>query len=367
MHQESVIVDRIQDVPSCRELRPEEFSVWDAFVHRHPHGSPYHLSSWKTALEAAFPHIRGRFLVLNRPGANAICAGLPVYTVKSRILGNRLVSVPFAAYCDPLVENASDVSAFLANIRRDLAEAGAGRYELKTWRFTSIGSDSTFQVAQRYLHHFIPLDADPADLFRRFSATSVRHMIAKAPKHAVAVCQGHGAPFLDAFHRIHVETRVRLGLPPLPRILFESLTSSALPNPATLHFAFLRDQPVAAILSLRFRDMVAIEFAGDLPEHRKSGANQWLYWELLREACLGGYKWLSLGRTGLDSPGLRAYKLHWNAREEELCTRIVPGTSVGRHRHPFNGAAHKLSRICLRVLPRRLVTRFGEFCYRHLG
>jgi hypothetical protein len=358
---------RIEDALSWRELPPAEFSAWDAFVQRHPLGSPYHLSSWKTALEAAFPHIHGACLVATNRATGDIRAGLPVYTVQSRILGNRLVSVPFAAYCDPLIDPAEDWVGFLPAVVRTMTDFGARCYELKTWRSQSLNSMLGFQVARRYLHHFIPLDAEPGNLLRSFSATSVRHMIARTRKSGINLRHGNGPEFLDAFHRIHVDTRVRLGLPPLPKIFFESLTAASLPNPALLHFAFCGDQPAAAILSLRFRDMVAIEFAGDLPIHRKSGANQLLYWAVIRDACIDGRQWLSLGRTGFDNPGLRAYKLHWNAREEELCTRVFPGTAARQHGYQFNGMAHRLGRICLRALPKTFATRFGELCYRHLG
>ena len=89
-------------------LLPDETAEWDAFVARHPLGLVYHLSAWTRVLETAFPHIQGRFLVLKDGADGSIRAGLPVYTVKSWLLGRRVISVPFASFCDPLVSSAAE-------------------------------------------------------------------------------------------------------------------------------------------------------------------------------------------------------------------------------------------------------------------
>ena len=65
-------------------------SEWDSFVARHLWGSLYHTSEWKRVIEQAFPHIRGGFVVLREGAHGEIRAGLPVYRVKSWLLGKRL-------------------------------------------------------------------------------------------------------------------------------------------------------------------------------------------------------------------------------------------------------------------------------------
>src|ERR1700733_7670137 len=79
---------------SAQWLSQDLETEWDAFVFGHPVGSVYHTSAWKRVLEQAFPHIRGRVLVLRRADSDQIQGGLPVYKVSSWLLGNRLVSIP---------------------------------------------------------------------------------------------------------------------------------------------------------------------------------------------------------------------------------------------------------------------------------
>jgi hypothetical protein len=350
-----------------RQLQSSEYSAWDEFVHRHPLGSPYHLTSWKIWIERAFSHIRGSFLVGTTPHSNEILAGLPIYHVRSRLLGDRLVTVPFAAYCDPLLRHAEDFKAFLPEIRRWMVRDRVVRFELKTWRHPPIDSNSGFGVIKRHLHHFIPLGPDPESFLQSCSPTSVRHMIGKARKQGVRITADGGTGHLDAFYQIHVETRVRLGLPAMPMSLFASLVDPSPPNPAAIRLALLGGQPVAAILTLRFRDMLAVEYAGDLAAHRKSGASQLLYWQTIMAAFREGRTWISLGRTSLDNPGLRAYKCHWQAREEQLLTHVLSiSKEQGTGTWPVATARHLAKRI-IRVTPKRLAVWLGNACYRHLG
>ncbi|HVB58576.1 MAG TPA: hypothetical protein VNE63_19405 [Candidatus Acidoferrales bacterium] len=94
-------------------LQPDEEAAWDDFVSQHPRGLVYHRASWKRAIEQAFPHIRGRFLALRDSSTGAIRAGLPIYTVKSWLLGNRAVSVPFASFCEPLISSVAGFEQLL--------------------------------------------------------------------------------------------------------------------------------------------------------------------------------------------------------------------------------------------------------------
>jgi len=352
---------------ALRWLQPADGAAWDAFVHSHPLGSPYHLTSWRLAIERAFPHIQGGVLALTAARSRRIIAGIPIYDVRSWLLGRRLISVPFAAFCDPLLTPEIALEAFLPAIQQWMLRIRARRFVLKAWRQHPDPDTHGFKVTQRHLHQFIPLDADLESLFRSFSATAVRHMVNRAKIGGVAVVDGSDAACLEAFYQIHAATRARLGLPPLPRLLFESLTDRALPNPASIHLATRNGEPMAGALVLKFRDMVAIEYSGDNGGSRKIGANQLLYWDIIRRAHEAGCTWVSLGRTEIDNPGLRAYKARWQAREEELTTHVLHrATSSGGESH-LRSTAKRASRALLRFLPRRVAIWLGHFGYRHLG
>src|SRR5579871_1117567 len=125
----AVLPLRAMGKPSLQWLAESETAQWDAFVAGHPYGLIYHSSAWRSVLHAAFPHIRGNFLVLRNPEDGAIQAGMPVYAVKSWLLGNRVSSLPFASFCDPLIASSEqfqlmvpELEALRASSKSRLAE-----------------------------------------------------------------------------------------------------------------------------------------------------------------------------------------------------------------------------------------------------
>jgi hypothetical protein len=87
-----------------RLINPLEEPRWDAFVANHPYGWVCHLSRWGSLIERCFKHIRAHFLA-DFDERGEIVGGLPIYEVRSHLTGNRLVSIPYATLCDPLVDS----------------------------------------------------------------------------------------------------------------------------------------------------------------------------------------------------------------------------------------------------------------------
>ena len=85
---------------------------WDKFVENHPFGWICHLSGWKQVLEKSFKHMKGYYFALLDNSGN-IQAALPIFEVKSWLTGNRLVSIPFATLCDPLISKSEEMAILL--------------------------------------------------------------------------------------------------------------------------------------------------------------------------------------------------------------------------------------------------------------
>src|SRR6476661_1370625 len=115
---------------TARWLEPSDEPRWDAFVVRHRNGLIYHRGCWRRVLEEAFPHIRGRFLALVDRGTDEIVAGMPVYTVRSWLLGNRVVSLPFATFCDPLIDDEAQFEILWPHVQDLYRRVHARRIEV---------------------------------------------------------------------------------------------------------------------------------------------------------------------------------------------------------------------------------------------
>ena len=74
---------------SLRRYTPELREAWDAFVTRHPHGSPFHLIAWKQSvktLSVTLPITSPRWT----PRA-LVQAVLPLFLVENLLIGKALI------------------------------------------------------------------------------------------------------------------------------------------------------------------------------------------------------------------------------------------------------------------------------------
>lgn len=345
---------------------------WDAFVYRHPLGLVYHLSSWRRMIEQAFPHIRGRYLVLRDPGDGEIRAGLPVYAVKSWLLGNRMVSVPFASFCDPLVSSAEELRGFLPAIDHLLREQNGRSFSIRSLA-TRHDIETHFGCPESvYKHHYLPLDRSPEKMFASFAKSSICQKIQKAVRAGVTVVEVYGPKGMQTCHAILARTRRKVSRPPFPLSFFLAMERMLSSRNLRVFLALQRGEAVGCHLVLTFKDLWISEYSGNT-EGAIHGVNQLLYWETIKAAQTAGATKFSFGRTSASNTGLLAYKRRWATIEEEAGDfRVAPAQptlpQVAREaKNRETGIAHRALQFVVRRSPAPVCDMIGRFCYRHLG
>lgn len=351
-------------------LSDNEVGEWDAFVSRHPLGLVYHLSSWRRVLESAFGHIRGRFLVLT-DGGGQIQAGLPVYTVKSWLLGNRLVSVPFATVCDPLVSTKEEFNLLWGAIQQSSEKHRNRRIEIRTRRISTDCIPVPLTACDCYKHHYLPLDDSPDALFRSFHKTSIRQRVNKAVREGVTVEERGDEQSLRTLHNILTATRRKHLLPPMPFRFFQSMVRFLGADRASVYLAIQTGEPVGALLALKFKDLWTAEYSGTV-NNANPGVSPVLYWDAIQRAKSHGAAHFSFGRTKLDNRGLLDFKRRWTKLEEN-CVDFVSCEGINSeqgHASVKTGrpAPYEITlRLIMQYAPATVQKLLGDFCYRHLG
>jgi hypothetical protein len=352
-----------EDVAVCW-LTEKEFPEWDRFVTAHPHGTAYQLSGWNRFLAQMFPHIRGRILALRNPRTRQIAAGIPLYVAKSYLLGRRLVSIPFATLCDPLVNSAAQFEWLLPHILDYYRNSGCARLEIKTFRSTNLLGEAGFSKAAEFYHHFVDLPADEGALKQNFSR-NVRRWIAKAEKAGVEVKEDSSPEALVIFGSMHEDARRRLRLPPFPKGFFESMCQQLPPGVASVLVARRGGRVLTSLLSLNLGSWVIFEYLADSIEARNFTANHLLYWTAMQRGILEGRRFASFGRTSSDDSGLLKFKRSWGVTEEKLLSLVYPQTSARPGRRWISSFGRKCARFAFGIMPRPLARLVGNFCYRH--
>ena len=337
-------------------------------MEKHPQGTIYHLSGWKKVLEESFRHIKGEIITIWDEEANEIVAGIPIYYVNSIITGKRLVSAPFANFSDPLISNyeeGNSLSNYLAEI---YSQKNRSYIEVKTRQNYQFFEDAKFKASARHLHHFIPLELPPEELFKQFHKKAVRVPISKSLNNNLNLRLAKSEHDVSLFYQIYLKAHKRLGLPAIPFEFFIKLWE-VFYDSKRLELILCESDGIAigGSLLLKFKDWVFIEYGHDLFEFRNLCVNHFLDWSAIKLAHQEGYKFVSFGRTYSNNRSLVAYKEHWRATAEKLFTHIYPEASC----HNENGREASwqyrvFRKICERA-PGVFYNLISAFVYRHSG
>jgi hypothetical protein len=358
---------------SVQWLSQEQELEWEAFVLRHPLGTIYHTIEWKRVIEQAFSHIRGRFLVLREGDSGQIHCGLPIYNVRSWLLGSRVVSVPFATVCDPLVTTLKEWDALAPELERERIRTRSKKLEIRA--VASAGPfPPSFGSKSRFIHHSLPLDADFGALCKRLDKKSVRQKAEKARRAGVTILERSDIGGMLISHSLLAVNRRRLSLPPMPYHFFEAMQNNLRAEHLKIFLAYQNAKPVACHIVLIFKDKWISEYSGSA-DGVISGVNQLLYLETIRQACAQGAQKFSFGRSSIHNEGLLSYKRRWDTIEEKLTDFTLlrgPGSNTGVQVSSDVSPSEesRLYTLCKRAIakaPLPACKVIGDFCYRHLG
>ena len=348
-------------------LKQEQLTRWDAFVQKHPLGLIYHLSGWKRVLEKSFNHIHGHFLAIEDDESGEIVAGIPIFEVQSWLTGNRLVSIPFATLCDPLVSSPNDMKMIWPAIA-DLHERLGARYiEIREWGFASFDNDPNFSVLGKHKHHYLILDRRPDEIKKSFNRNCRRNIL-KAVESPLKLKVAKTENDLRDFYSLYLQTRRRLGLPPIPFKFFQALCQVFFSQEnVTLLIAQHRGTSVAGLLILKFKDLVIGEAIGDSTQYRKYRSSHFLFWNVIKLSHKEGYRKYNFGRTSQMNKGLLSFKRGWGTVEETLSDAFYPREICQEmERKESSWKYTTVKRIAERT-PNFLFHLLGKFAYRHMG
>ncbi len=346
------------------ELIPE----WDCFVASHGEGTLYHSSHWMRTLHDSFNHMEGFFVLVVDKVTGKIVGGLPVYIVKSWILGRRIVSVPFSTWCGPLVMSDSDLDMILAAVIDLKREWKARTVEIRCKADQAKAIGSGWGEGKYWLHHAVDMEGGTDTIWKKLPKKSIRHMIKRSEKLGVVVEEDVSPDGLAVFYDTLVDSRRRLRLPMIPCFYFESILAHLPRDLFTIIVARQNDEVLGAALLLFSGRVCHLELTGEKSPRKVAGAMHLVAWKAMQLGEARGCSEFSFGRSSLGSEGLIAYKRRWGSREEGLSALVYPQPSRGAVVDGTGSSfVRKVFGVGVALLPRSLYLRLGGFVYRHKG
>jgi CelD/BcsL family acetyltransferase involved in cellulose biosynthesis len=332
---------------------------WDDLVSRHDRASAFHQHGWLEALSRTYGY---KPLVLTTaPAGKPMRDGIVFCRVSSWVTGTRIVSLPFADHCEPLIDDQAELTEFLNQLQ---AERRSQR-----WRYIEIrplsqisNGQAELQPSRSYCYHELDLAPSLEQIFQGLHKDSIRRRIQHAEREGLVHETGRSESFVDQFYRLLLRTRRRHQLLPQPRAWFKNLVECMDDN-IQIRLARKDGTPIAAMMTLRHRSSVIYKYGCSDERLHNLGAMPFLFWKLIEESKALGAQKIDFGRSDWDQESLINFKDKFGS------TRKV----LNYYRYPVEATSKSAAWSELKIrqffslLPDSISSMAGRLVYRHIG
>jgi FemAB-related protein (PEP-CTERM system-associated) len=328
---------------------------WDDFVRSTAGGTFFHLSSWAKIFPAIFGHSI-HYLMARRGGE--LVGILPLVHQKSRLFGNALMAAPFLVEGGPLVRD-DEAKAALDQAAIALKHKVGAQYI----EFRSRTASRSHWQARKGLY---------ATFKRPLSANDEDNLLAIPRKQRAVVRKTLTGgltsivdPEVDSFFRVYSESVRNLGTPVFAKRYFAMLLK-VFPNDSDIVVILDNDRPVSAVLNFYFSDTVLPYYGGGTSEARRTGANDFLYWEVMRRAAAKGFTQFDFGRSKAET-GAFKFKKNWGFEPSWLeYEYFLEGGQALPEKNP-NNPKYQMAIEAWKRLPLPVANFLGPFLVPGLG
>lgn len=347
---------------TVHKLDPLQDRRWQAFIEDHPDGSVFHTTAWLEALQLTYGYRPVVFTT--SPPTGDLANGLLFCLVSSWLTRGRMVSLPFSDYCEPL--GTPEETQFLTTYLQCELDHQNWRYlEIRPLNsaLSQAGDSTGFQSTSKYWLHRLDLGSNIRELFQSLDKNSIQRRIRRAERSGIVEKCGRSKELVQDFFRLSVLTRRRHRLPPQPYVWFQNLTR-CFGDALEIRAAYKGETPIAAVLTLRFKDVVYYKYGSSDAKFHYLGAVPLLLWNAIAEAKSSNARLFDFGRTDVADVSLLAFKNKWAHEPRPLIYWKFPTSPEDATRLAWK--INFVKRV-VSYTPSRLLTLAGRLIYPHIG
>jgi hypothetical protein len=339
---------------------------WTRFIETHPSASLFHSVPWLEALRRTYGY--EPVVYTSCPPGQDLTDGIAFCRVESWLTGRRFVSVPFSDHCEPLSTDHAWRGPLI-----DALEEYARRRKFRYVELRPLQQQDDlggqFQISSTYCFHQLDLTPGVEALFRNLHKDSTQRKIHRAERERLAYQEGRSGALLNDFYFLLQLSRRRHGVPPQPRAWFSNLVQG-FGESLTIRVAYREKQPIAAILTIGYKNTLVYKFGGSDARFHNLGGMQLVLWKSIVQARRDGLQSFDLGRSDPDNSGLITFKDRWGAARS-----TIKYWTYYPERHLFAGRGWLESPVWKRRLTRRVfshapnacLSAMGRLLYKHIG
>ncbi|MEQ1889845.1 MAG: FemAB family XrtA/PEP-CTERM system-associated protein [Alphaproteobacteria bacterium] len=283
-----------------RTLDSASEAAWENFVAICPEATFFHKTGWRRVIEKSFGQ---KAYYLYAESGGEIQGILPLVHVKSMLFGSGLISTAFTVGGGTAALNEPARRALDLHAQRLCADLGAGHIE---YRGVSNVPDGWVARDDLYASFSWEIAAREEDNLKQIPRKQ-RAVVRKAIEAELACAIETD---VNNFFELFSASVHRLGTPVQSKRYFMNLLREFGPHDCDILTISAAGQPVSSVLSFYFKDAVLPYFTGGALAARQYGANDLMYWRLMRQARERGYRVFDFGRSKAGT-GPYSFKKNW--------------------------------------------------------
>lgn len=320
--------------------------------------SIYHSRIWKELVEDVFNHTAVYLAVID---SEKLIDVLPLFLIKDKLLGKKLVSTPYEGCNGGFTSNSVEARKMLIEKTLELA------YKMNV-KYLEIRSSNPIDELQQYgfieKKPFIISEAPLLSLDENWKNLSPKHRrnVRIAQKKGVSVVQASSCKHMEMFYKILVDHYKNLGLPFFGKKFFRQIWEKLIANNYSCLLLAKFDQKIIGGHLLFFSGENLISKYSAIKrdkEFRKVYASYALFWESIKLGIEKNFTKFNLGITGHHNKGLIDFKSRFgsNTKETHFYYYPVSGNIPDFERY-YN--SYSLPKKVWKILPETLTSNLGQ-------
>lgn len=291
-------------------LDPTTDPRWQNLVETH-NSSIFHSPGWIRVLKDTYDLDTRAYVILNDDGIPI--AGIPFCHIDD-IMDPRTVALPFSDYCDPLVDNQQQWTAWA-----DAMIVQGTPVVIRPLHNDLALNDKRFSLYNRAKWHGMDLQPDNDALWSAIESSS-RRAIKKARNNGVTIHRAQSVEDVRTFFTMHLNVRkYKYRLLAQPYRFFENIWHYCVEGQGGfILFASYQDDIIGGIFFLGWKNTLYYKFNASSSENLSVRPNDLMIWEGIQHARAGGYTYLDFGLSDWDQEGLIRYKRKFATDEKTI-------------------------------------------------
>lgn len=295
---------------SAVRIDPTLDPIWADLINRYPNDL-FHSPTWLRILKETYGLDLSASVALDDYGNPE--AGL-VYCTINDIRGERIASLPFSDYCDPLVRSRDQWDELISPLL-----AHRLPISLRCVHNSIPLDDERFALPKRAKWHGLDVSADLDALWMGLDS-SARRAVRKAENSGLRLHLGSDEGDVRDFFELHLGIRkYKYRLLAQPYRFFVNIWQHfRTTNDDALMLAKLDERAIGAVMYLKWGDTLYYKFSASSADSLEYRPTDFLIWEGIKHAKALGCRFVDFGLSDWDQDGLIRYKRKFASEEKTI-------------------------------------------------